>query len=79
MAGEMKKRNSNHCGVIENESYWEVQLEHFDVRGTDEGLETPSVHQNDFVEAMSNPFGGIAELHRKDVLGSVFSDGFRPV
>ena len=79
MAGEMKKRNSNHCEVIENESYWEAQLEHFDVRGTDEGLETLSVHQNDFVEAMSNPFGGIAEPLRKDILGSVFSDGFRPV
>jgi len=79
MAGEMKKRDFDRCGVIENESYWEAQLEHFGVRGTDEGLETLSVHQNDFVEAMSNPFGGIAELLRKDVLGSVFSDGFRPV
>jgi len=79
MAGEMKKHNSNHCGMIENESYWEAQLEHFNARGTDESLETRSVLQNNFVEAMSNPFGGIAELLRKDVLGSVFSDGFRPV
>ena len=54
-------------------------MEHFGVRDTDEGLETLSVHQNDFVAVLSNPFEGTVEQLQKDVLGSVFSDGFRPV
>ncbi len=49
------------------------------MKGTDEGLETLSVQQNDFVAASSNPFGDTVEQLRKDTLGSVFSDGFCPV
>ena len=79
LAGKMKKRKSDHCGVIKNESYREAQSEHFGVKGSEEDLETLSVHQNDFVAVLSNSFGGTIEQLRKDVLGSVFSDGIRPV
>jgi hypothetical protein len=79
LAGKMKKRKSDHCGVIKNESYWEARLEHFGVKGRDEDLETLSMHKNDFVAVSSNPFEGTVEQLQKDVPGSVFSDGFRPV